>query len=64
MMEKEDIKIYFDFLEELRESGQTNMFGARPYLQAVFPDLSDVQAKVILVKWMESYRVNKGRVIN
>jgi hypothetical protein len=64
MMEKEDIKIYFDFLEELRESGQTNMFSARPYLQTAFPDLSNVQAKVILVKWMESYRINKGRVIN
>jgi len=64
MMGHEDLKMYFDFLEELRESGQTNMFSARPYLQAVFPDLSDVQAKVILVKWMESYRVNKGRVIN
>jgi hypothetical protein len=64
MMEKEDLKVYFDFLEELRESGQTNMFGARPYLQVVFPDLSDIQAKMILVKWMESYRINKGRVIN
>jgi hypothetical protein len=64
MAEAEALKIYFDFLEELRESGQTNMFGARPYLQAVFPDLSDNQAKMILVKWMESYRINKGRVIN
>jgi hypothetical protein len=64
MMGHEDLKMYFDFLEELRESGQTNMFGARPYLQAVFPDLSDIQAKVILVKWMESYRINKGRKIN
>jgi hypothetical protein len=64
MIKKEDLKMYFDFLEELRESGQTNMFGARPYLQAVFPDLSDREAKMILVKWMESYRINKGRAIN
>ena len=63
-MEKEDLKMYFDFLEELRESGRTNMFGAKPYLQVVFPDLSDIQAKMVLVKWMESYRINKGRVIN
>lgn len=61
MTKKEDLKMYFDFLEELRQSGQTNMLGARPYLQAVFPNLSDKEAKDILVKWMESFRINKGR---
>ena len=26
-------KIYFDYLENLRQSGETNMFGATLYLQ-------------------------------
>ena len=29
-------KKYFEFLDELREAGQTNMFGAIPYLQNKF----------------------------
>ena len=27
---------YFTYLDDLRESGVTNMFGARPYLEAEF----------------------------
>lgn len=64
MIEKEDLLGYFEFLEDLRKTGLTNMFGARPYLQTAFPDLSDKEAKEILVKWMESYRIDKGRKIN
>ena len=30
---------YFDFLEKLRDSGVTNMYGATPYLQKQFPEL-------------------------
>lgn len=43
------------FLDRLRESGKTNMFGARPYLMAAYKDLSDKQALEILSYWMESY---------
>ena len=32
---------YFAYLEELRHSGVTNMYGARPYLQRKFPELAD-----------------------
>ena len=46
---------YFLFLDELRESGATNMFGGAPYLQAVFPELDQKAAKKILVKWMETF---------
>ena len=62
MIEKEDLKEYFEWLEALRKTGLTNMFGARPYLQTAFPDLSDVEAKTILVKWMESHRIDKRKV--
>ena len=57
MIEKEDLKGYFEFLEDLRKSGLTNMLGARPYLQTAFPDLSDEEGKEILVKWLQSFRV-------
>jgi hypothetical protein len=57
MIEKEDLKEYFDFLEDLRKSGLTNMLGARPYIQTAFPDLSDKEAKEILVKWSQSFRL-------
>ena len=44
----------FNFLDELRESGVTNMFGAVPYLMDEFI-LDNEEAKDILVRWMESF---------
>jgi hypothetical protein len=46
---------YFEFLEDLRESGETNMFGAAPYLRREWPELSRTEAKDILMSWMRSY---------
>jgi hypothetical protein len=43
---------YFDFLEDLRQSGDTNMFGASPYLSATF-GLGKERAKEVLSKWMK-----------
>jgi hypothetical protein len=45
---------YFAFLDDLRESGETNMFGAVPYLQQAFPELAGdrARAKRILKAWM------------
>lgn len=51
-MEKE--KEYFDYLELLRDSGVTNMFGAGSYLEEAF-DLSRSEARKVLVSWMESF---------
>jgi hypothetical protein len=45
---------YWIFLEELRKSGVTNMFGAAPYLVEEF-SLSIEEARNILVEWMENY---------
>lgn len=45
---------YWIYLEELRRSGITNMFGATPYLMEEF-DLSSADAKEILIDWMENY---------
>jgi len=44
-----------EYLNELRESGETNMFGARPYLLRNFPELDKKQAAEILNYWMKSF---------
>lgn len=46
---------YFEYLEQLRESGDVNMFGAAPYLASEF-DLDKSEARQILSAWMESYK--------
>lgn len=45
---------YWIYLEQLRRSGVTNMFGAAPYLQAEFV-LSKQEAMAILSDWMKNY---------
>lgn len=44
---------YFSYLEELRKSGATNMWGATSYLQEEFPELSAKEAGNILVTWIK-----------
>lgn len=48
-----------DYLDELRESGRTNMFGAGAYLQRQFPRLSCVQASTVVGYWMETFPRNE-----
>lgn len=51
---------HLEFLDELRESGATNMFGATPYLVQSFVDLSEDTARSYLSYWMKTD--NQGRV--
>ncbi len=44
----------FKFLDELRETGVTNMLGAGVYLQESF-NLSKYEAKAVLLEWMETF---------
>lgn len=46
---------HLTYLDELRESGETNMFGARAYLQAEFPELEKNEARDILLYWMHTF---------
>ena len=46
---------YFSYLDELRESGVTNMFGASPYLQEEF-GLSRYEARDVLSAWMKQFK--------
>lgn len=47
-------EVYFNFLDALRESGQTNMFGAASYLMDEF-GLEKTEAREVLFDWMETY---------
>ncbi len=49
---------YFKFLDDLRESGVTNMFGAQPYLQAAYPEL--VECRTIIMSWMKTFAQRHG----
>lgn len=42
------------YLEKLRRSGVTNMFGATPYLENEFR-ISEAKARKILIDWMKNY---------
>jgi hypothetical protein len=45
---------YYQYLEELRQSGVTNMFGAAPYLAKAY-SLPNGRAIKIVGSWMENY---------
>jgi hypothetical protein len=47
-------KEHKDYLDELRESGQTNMFGAVPYLMEEF-GMDRKEAGAVLSEWMRSF---------
>ena len=46
---------YLDFLDELRETGVTNMWGAAPYIEQEFPEVGERESEEILVYWMKSF---------
>ena len=45
---------YWIYLEQLRRSGVTNMFGAVPYIMDEF-DVDRAEASKILSNWMKNY---------
>jgi len=46
---------HLSYLDELRESGETNMYGARPWLRDAFPQLTKEQAGDVLTYWMHTF---------
>lgn len=46
---------YFEYLNELRESGVTNMFGAGKFLEYEF-GVSRYEAKDIVLAWMKQFK--------
>lgn len=60
---------YFEFLDDLRQSGSINMYAAAPYLAAEYPDLGKVNARAVLQLWQKTFsdepleeRVHKAQV--
>lgn len=51
---------YWIYLEELRQSGIVNMYGAVPYLQEEF-GLNKKDASEILFDWMKNYNADDYR---
>ena len=45
---------YFEFLDDLRESGEINMFGAAKVLQETF-GLVKYESRDIVSAWMETF---------
>ena len=46
---------HLDYLDDLRKSGNVNMFGARPYLLLEYPNLSKKEAGQVLAYWMQTF---------
>lgn len=57
-----DVK-YYEYLDGLRESGVTNMFGASPYVQKEF-GVSGKEAGAILSDWMKTFSQRMGYTEN
>ena len=49
----------FLFLDDLRESGITNMWGAGVYLQEVF-EVTKIEARDVLLEWMKNFSERKA----
>ncbi len=49
------IQEHLTYLDELRESGATNMFGATVWLMAEYPELEKKEAKEILLYWIKNF---------
>lgn len=49
---------YFEYLNNLRESGVTNMYNGGLYLEAEF-GLDRREAKAVLLAWMASFKEGK-----
>ena len=52
---KEEWEEYYKTLEAIRRTGVVNMWGAHPYLNACYPDMSDKEAQNILCNWIHNY---------
>lgn len=51
---QEDLNEMLLFLDGLRESAVTNMFGAAPYLREQWP-LSRRESQIVLSYWMKTF---------
>ena len=50
----------FVYLDGLRESGITNMFGAGPYIQTEF-EIDNNEARELVLEWMKTFEERHPR---
>lgn len=50
-----DHEMYYNVLEDIRKSGVCNMWGADVALEYECPELTSVEAREILLEWIENY---------
>lgn len=50
--------VVFEFLDEIRETGSINMFGATPYIIDAF-GVNRYEAKDLLLEWMQTFGQRK-----
>lgn len=62
MTTENENQFIFDFLDDLREQGSINMFGAAPVLREVF-GLGKRESQIILQEWMTNF-TQRGDTIN
>jgi len=57
MREKPDFvkEEHLCFLDDLRESGETNMYGAASYIYQAYPELAKKEARQVLEYWMYTF---------
>ena len=58
-MSEEKKERMFCFLDNLRESGACNMFGAGAYLEEMF-SINKRESKAIVLEWMKSFSERKA----
>ena len=46
---------HLTFLDDLRESGLCNMYGATPHIQESFPEVTRPESRKILGYWMATF---------
>ena len=51
---------HLTYLDVLRESGKTNMFGAVPYIESKFPGLAHDEAVEMLMYWMRTFATRQA----
>lgn len=54
-----DKDVVFQFLNDIRESGKINMFGAGPYVQEVF-GVDRYEANELVAEWMKSFSESRA----
>ena len=51
---------HLEYLDDLRESGVTNMYGATPFIERRYPELTEKEARETLTYWMKTFSDRHG----